>query len=610
MLRGGEGLRWLTGGLRHHRGASARAHGGGRFLVEVRIAPVSTSSRRAAPGQLAASRDVLYLNIDVLAQHLHLELDVELQVLDLVQLAHDAQDGEQPGVGGAEHLRVLRALHNLGHEGAHGDQATCLEAPEEQLLEVDAALQQGAIARQSHLPQPHAQVAQQRALRAGGGDVGGLQQLGHVVVGAVQHQLQEGAEAQGVEYAEVEGVQVGLRGDALDHQVVGEPVVVVGLQDGLDLARLGFEVTLGDVVDDEVDLVPHLLGRHGGVQDVPVHQSHALDLAHAAVLLLRVLIGRQGRGNRDHGGRQWRDHGRGRALGEGHGERGGVVGHRAVAHQRPAHAHTRQLLRERAHTRFDRAHQRAASDQGAPIRAQAELLVGHVQTHHRGPPHGRGLRVGQSPLGLLVEVWVVASQVGYLHQMRAVLRPLAQAGANLVQGCAAEAEHLIVHLALVWVLPQRLKHVAQSNAKGDRGHQLVVDDCPEQAARDEQLLLWVLVVEAVLVEEVVHHAAEHLLVPLLRRALELLQQGDHLQYVLVGGVDLFEVLVRDALDLSSLRPRRQAHQLDCLGGEVRSTWRRVLLLRILRVRLLQLHRHYMLLLLLLECLLLLRVQRS
>ena len=50
-------------------------------------------------------------------------------------------------------------------------------------------------------------------------------------------------------------MQVGLRADALHHQVVGEPVELVRRQQVPQLDALGFAVVLRDVVHDEVDLV-------------------------------------------------------------------------------------------------------------------------------------------------------------------------------------------------------------------------------------------------------------------------------------------------------------------------------------------------------------------
>ena len=58
---------------------------------------------------------------------------------------------------------------------------------------------------------------------------------------------------------------------------------------------------------------------------------------------------------------------------------------------------------------------------------------------------------------------------------------------------------------------ERLEHVAEGDAEGDGGHELVLDERAEEDARDAQLLLRVFVEEAVLVEQVVDHAREDLL---------------------------------------------------------------------------------------------------
>ncbi len=88
------------------------------------------------------------------------------------------------------------------------------------------------------------------------------------------------------------------------------------------------------------------------------------------------------------------------------------------------------------------------------------------------------------------------------------LRPLAKARLELLEREQAELEHLRVGCFL-----ERFQHVSQGNPERDVRHQLVLDQLAEEDAGDPQLLVGVLGEESILVEEVVNHAREYLLLP-------------------------------------------------------------------------------------------------
>ena len=56
------------------------------------------------------------VDVEILAEHFDLELEVELEVLLLVQLAQHVHDAHRPRVVRPEDLAVRAALHHLGHE--------------------------------------------------------------------------------------------------------------------------------------------------------------------------------------------------------------------------------------------------------------------------------------------------------------------------------------------------------------------------------------------------------------------------------------------------------------------------------------------------------------
>ena len=167
-----------------------------------------------------------------------------------------------------------------------------------------------------------------------------------------------------------------------------------------------------------------------------------------------------------------------------------------------------------------------------------------------------------------------------LHEVRAVLRPLHQARPELLQRDLPEPKHLIAGPALRRILPKRLQHIPQRDAERDAADELVLDERPEEPPSDLQLPLGVLVEEAVLVKEVVDHAAEYLLLLHVPAALEALQQGDDLRDAHVARVDLLEVGVGDVLGLLS----HFARNSTCWGTSSWGTSRSLLLLLLLLLR--------------------------
>ena len=148
------------------------------------------------------------------------------------------------------------------------------------------------------------------------------------------------------------------------------------------------------------------------------------------------------------------------------------------------------------------AHARAVPGQAHAGDAGGEALrpVGHrglVPAEPRGAP---ALGGGAQERG---EVGVRLHEVRHRGEVLAVLRPLRQPLLELLQRLRAEGEHLGAE-----GLAQRVQDAAQRDAQRDARHQLQVDEPPEQHRGDPQLLIRVLGEEAVLVEQVVHHAPE------------------------------------------------------------------------------------------------------
>jgi len=110
----------------------------GEVLVrnKVRIVLTVTHARREQHRRL----DILYVDIQVLEETLHLELEVELQVALVVNLAKQRQDGHRPRVRRLEDHVILRRLEDFRDERHGTDHASGLVALEDQLLDVQVTL--------------------------------------------------------------------------------------------------------------------------------------------------------------------------------------------------------------------------------------------------------------------------------------------------------------------------------------------------------------------------------------------------------------------------------------------------------------------------------------
>mmetsp|Transcript_31855 Transcript_31855/g.101476 ORF Transcript_31855/g.101476 Transcript_31855/m.101476 type:complete len:381 (-) Transcript_31855:327-1469(-) len=146
----------LRGGLRGLRG------GGLGVVLDVRV--VVVVARVVAEGVGRLDGPLVDIDPEVLEEHLDLELEVELHLLVVEDLHHEAQDRHQPRVGRLEDLGVLARLEHLGHERDHRDHAAPLEGVVDERLDVQLLVQHGLVARDGELPQPAPEVLEEAAL--------------------------------------------------------------------------------------------------------------------------------------------------------------------------------------------------------------------------------------------------------------------------------------------------------------------------------------------------------------------------------------------------------------------------------------------------------------
>mmetsp|Transcript_30039 Transcript_30039/g.95723 ORF Transcript_30039/g.95723 Transcript_30039/m.95723 type:complete len:352 (+) Transcript_30039:1235-2290(+) len=186
--------------------------------------------------------------------------------------------------------------------------------------------------------------------------------------------------------------------------------------------------------------------------------------------------------------------------------------------------------------------------EAAALRQAAGARVAAGQQRRRG-------RADAASDGRLEErgkLRVDLAQVRHGEQELAVLRPLGEAGQELVE----RSEPKLVHLGERRLL-DRLEHVAEEEAQRDVCDQAVLHQRAKQDGGGAQRLVRVLWKVPVLVKQVVHHAHIHLLLERLgRRRVELPENHDDL---VDGGrvrVDLLEVGVSHLLDFG-----REGHRL-------------------------------------------------
>mmetsp|Transcript_34897 Transcript_34897/g.69346 ORF Transcript_34897/g.69346 Transcript_34897/m.69346 type:complete len:265 (-) Transcript_34897:2898-3692(-) len=196
----------------------------------------------------------------MLAEHFNFELDVHLELLHVVQFAQHSHQTHDPRIRRPEHTRVLGALHDFGHKRSHCDEPPRFEALAQKLFQVELALQDRLVPRESHLSEPRPEVLEERALRSGRGDLLGREQHRHVVEHRHEHGTQQlgGVELQ--QKGHVECVEVGLRADPLHHHVVPEPRQKLGLEHAARLRRLLLQVLQRHVVEHEVDALHDVVG--------------------------------------------------------------------------------------------------------------------------------------------------------------------------------------------------------------------------------------------------------------------------------------------------------------------------------------------------------------
>ncbi|RNA24403.1 hypothetical protein BpHYR1_020999 [Brachionus plicatilis] len=247
--------RLALGGLRLGR----RHHRLGRLALSLGQLLVHNLER----AQQALHLHLLDFDVQIFAQHLDLELVIELEIGLVVQLDQHTDDRVEPRIGRLEHLALAGRLEHLGHERHHEQQLgrALLERLHNQRLEVDVFVQDGPIARQCYQTEPRAQVLEQRSVR----------KLLVVFVAAQQHfdiaeRLRQNALVQRflferVDKLGVQNVKVGFNGDPFDDQIVGHPLPVLVLVQVLELFAFGLHVRQRQVVEYESDFVLDLFGR-------------------------------------------------------------------------------------------------------------------------------------------------------------------------------------------------------------------------------------------------------------------------------------------------------------------------------------------------------------
>lgn len=134
------------------RGLGARGRHNGRILDELGELLVGDRER----AQDVLDGDLVDVQREVLAQHLDLELVVELEVGLVVQLDQYAQHGHHPRVWRLKDLALARRLEYLRYERHHEEQLhlALLKRLAYQRLEVDVAMQDRTVLRQCDQAQP------------------------------------------------------------------------------------------------------------------------------------------------------------------------------------------------------------------------------------------------------------------------------------------------------------------------------------------------------------------------------------------------------------------------------------------------------------------------
>jgi hypothetical protein len=145
-----------------------------------------------------------------------------------------------------------------------------------------------------------------------------------------------------------------------------------------------------------------------------------------------------------------------------------------------------------------------------------------------------------------VQLRVLFPKVNDLQQEGAVLGPLRESVAELIQCPHTEPEHLAVLL-----LAQSLEDVAEGDAQRGGGDEFVLDEETKEDTGDSKLLCRVFVKELVLIKQVVNHTLKQFL--LLVRTLETLQHSHHLLEGHLLAVDLLELGVGLLLDRLHVR---------------------------------------------------------
>eukprot|EP00760_Papus_ankaliazontas_P009890 PhM_4_TR14152/c0_g1_i1/m.51543 len=227
-----------------------------RAVGDVELAVDALQLRLQRPRcDLRPLNDVVDGDAELVAEHLQLEAQRELEVGELVDLGEGVEDADQPRVAHGEDTAVGRALQHLSHEGHDGDELALGHSLQKQLLQVDVAREHRAIASQRHEADPGTQVLQHGAVAAVHADLLRLEEGPHHRVRGLHNGLLELLQPEALDEHDVVAVEVGLQRNTLGHKVLREVLEVLLRDEVRTLRTARLHVGLVEVVQEERDTV-------------------------------------------------------------------------------------------------------------------------------------------------------------------------------------------------------------------------------------------------------------------------------------------------------------------------------------------------------------------